>query len=181
MAIKQYLTEPPILASPEAGDTLYHYLMVSEVSVSAALFKEYENQKQRPIFFLRKSISEAKTQYTRLEQAALTLRVAAKKLHPSFEAHPIVMLTNLPLQRTIHKPNLSGRMVQWVVELSEFDIQYKPHLALKGLIMTNFLTEIPQQDANPGNVEWWILNVDDTSRETGDGIGLQLKSQLGKG
>ena len=61
MEIKQYLTEPPILVSPYAGDTLYLYLVVSEVSVSAALFKEDGNWKQRPIFFVRKSLSEAET------------------------------------------------------------------------------------------------------------------------
>ena len=54
MVIKQYLTELPILASPEAADTLYFYLAVSDVSVSVALFKEYENQKQRPVFFVIK-------------------------------------------------------------------------------------------------------------------------------
>ena len=40
MAIKKYLTEPPILASPGAGDTLYLYVAVSEVSISVDLFKE---------------------------------------------------------------------------------------------------------------------------------------------
>ena len=73
--IKQYLTEPPALASPEAGDTLYLYLAVSEISVSVALFKEDENWKQRPVFFISKSLSKAETRYTRLEQAALALRV----------------------------------------------------------------------------------------------------------
>ena len=97
MEIKQYLTEPPILASPEAGDTLYLYLTVSNVSMSATLFKEYGNQKQRPVFFVRKSLSEVETRYTRLEQATLALRVAVKKLRPYFQAHPIVVLTNLPL------------------------------------------------------------------------------------
>ena len=33
IAIKQYLAEPPILASPEAGETLFVYLAVSNVSV----------------------------------------------------------------------------------------------------------------------------------------------------
>ena len=84
MAIKQYLTEPPILVSLDAGDTLYLYLAVSEVSVSAALFKEDENRKQRLIFFLRKSLSKVETRYTRLEQATLALCVAAKKLRPYF-------------------------------------------------------------------------------------------------
>ena len=45
MAIKQYLTKPPILASLEACETLYLYIVVSDVSVSAALFKEDEYQK----------------------------------------------------------------------------------------------------------------------------------------
>ena len=59
MSIKQYLTEPPILASSEAGDMIYLYLAVSEVSVSVALLKEDENQKQRLIFFISKSLFEA--------------------------------------------------------------------------------------------------------------------------
>ena len=39
VAIKQYLKEPPILMSSEAGGTLYLYLATSNVAVSAALFK----------------------------------------------------------------------------------------------------------------------------------------------
>ena len=84
MAIKQYLTESPILASRGASDTLYLYLAVSEVSISTVLFKEDEGQKHIPIFFVSKSMSEAETRYTHLEQAALAFRVAAKKLRPYF-------------------------------------------------------------------------------------------------
>ena len=42
VAIKCYMTEPPILASPEAGETLFLYLALLDVSVIAALFKDYE-------------------------------------------------------------------------------------------------------------------------------------------
>ena len=122
MAIKQYLTEPPILVSPKVGDSLYLYLAVSDFIVSAALFKEDENRKHRPVFFTSKSLSEAETQYTRLEQVVLALRVAAKKHRPYFQAHPIIVLTNLPLRNIIHKPDLSGRMAWWAIELSEFNI-----------------------------------------------------------
>ena len=120
--IKQYLTEPPILSNPKAGDTLYLYLVVLEASISATLFKEDENIKQRLIFFMSESLSEAETRYTRLEQATLALRVKVKKLHLYFQAHPIVVQTNLPLQSTIHKLDLSGRMAWWAIELSEFGI-----------------------------------------------------------
>ena len=104
----QYITEPPILDSPEVGDILYLYLAVSEISVSVALFKEDDSRKQRPIFFISKFLSEAETHYTHLEQATLALRVASKKLHLYFQEHSIIVLTNLPLRSTIHKPDLSG-------------------------------------------------------------------------
>ena len=45
IVFKRYLAEPPILASPEANETLFVYLAVLDVSVSAALFKEDENRK----------------------------------------------------------------------------------------------------------------------------------------
>ena len=67
-------------------------------------------------------------------------------------------------------------MVQWAIELSEFGIQYKPHLALKGLLLVDFLAEIPQRDVDPNNTGWWILNVDDASGQTGAGVSSQLKS-----
>ena len=45
VAIKQFLTEPPILVSLGHGDTLYLYLTTSEIVVSAALFKECDDAK----------------------------------------------------------------------------------------------------------------------------------------
>ena len=111
-------------------------------SVSASLFKENENRKKRPIFFVSKSLSEVETQYTCLEQPTLALCVATKKLRPYFQAHPIVILTNLPLRSTIHKPDLSRRMARWEIELSELCIQYKPRLALKGQVLADFFSII---------------------------------------
>ena len=61
MEIKQYLIEPQIIASPKAGEMLYLYIVVYDVSVSAALLKEDEYRKQRCIFFVSKSLFEEKT------------------------------------------------------------------------------------------------------------------------
>ena len=67
MEIKQYLTEPSILVSPEAGDTLYLNLAASDMAVSAALFKECGDAKLRPVFFVIKSLTDAETRYSHLE------------------------------------------------------------------------------------------------------------------
>ena len=112
ITIKKYLTEPPILVSPEVGDTLYLYLAASDIAVSAALFKECGEAKLRPVFFVSKSLIDAETRYTHLERTSLALLSVAQKLHPYFQAHPVVVLTDLPLSYTIHKPDLSGRMAR---------------------------------------------------------------------
>ena len=65
--IKQYLIEPPILVSPEAGDTLYLYLAASNIAVGVALFKEYGDAKLRSVFFISKSLTDTETRYTHLE------------------------------------------------------------------------------------------------------------------
>ena len=82
VAIKKYLTDPSILVSPKAGDTLYLYLAASDIAVSAALFKECGDTKLRPVFFVSKSLTDAETRYSHLEQAALALWTAAQKLRP---------------------------------------------------------------------------------------------------
>ena len=67
MAIKQYLIEPPILVSPEAGDTLYLYLAASDIAISAALFKECGDAKLKLVFFVNKSLTDVETRYSHLE------------------------------------------------------------------------------------------------------------------
>ena len=162
--------------SPEAGDTLYLYLAASDIAVSAALFKECGDAKLRPMFFVSKSLNDAETRYSHLERAALALQIATPKLRPYFQALPVVVLTNLPLRGIIHKPDLSGRMAYWAMELSEYDIQYKPRLSKKGQVLADFLTKIPQPDTYPDKKGWWTLCVDGTSRQPGADIGLQLTS-----
>ena len=117
--------------------------------MSDALFKEDEDRKQRPVFFVSKSLANAETRYIHLEQAALALRVATKKLCLYFQAHPIVVLTNLPFRSTIHKPDLFGSMERWAIELSEFCIQYKLRLDKKKAGFSRFSSGNPPIRGEP--------------------------------
>ena len=131
------------------------------------------------MFFVSKFLVDAETRYNHLEQASLALRIEAKKLRPYFQAHPIVVLTDLPLPSTIHKPNLSGRMACWVVELSDYGIQYEPMLSKKEQVLVDFIKELPQSETFLDNMNWWILNIDRASRKSGAGINLQLRTSSG--
>ncbi|RVW88808.1 hypothetical protein CK203_034646 [Vitis vinifera] len=78
--------------------------------------------------------------------------------------------------------DLTGRMLQWAIELSEFGIEFQPRLSMKGQVMADFVLEYsrkPSQRQESSEKEWWTLRVDGASRSSGSGVGLLLQSQQG--
>ncbi|RVW61604.1 hypothetical protein CK203_065405 [Vitis vinifera] len=57
------------------------------------------------------------------------------KAPPYFQAHPVIVLTDQPLRNILHKPDLTGRMLQWAIELSEFGIEFQPNCSGVGLLL----------------------------------------------
>ncbi|KAL0448637.1 UNVERIFIED_CONTAM: Pro-Pol polyprotein [Sesamum latifolium] len=100
-----------------AGDTLYLYISATPQAVSSGLIREDEG-KQMPIYCIIKVLNGAEGRYTPIEKMALALVVTARRLHPYFLSHPIGVKTNMPLKRTLGKPDTSGHLVKWVVELA---------------------------------------------------------------
>ncbi|CAL9010263.1 unnamed protein product [Prunus brigantina] len=67
------------------------------------------------------------------------------RLRPYFQAHTIYVLTNHPLRQVLQKPETSGRLVKWAIELGEFDIHYKPRPATKGQAVADFISEFTER------------------------------------
>ncbi|XP_034695622.1 uncharacterized protein LOC117921772 [Vitis riparia] len=97
--IKHYLTQPPILSSPQPDKQLYMYLTVFTWAVSVVLFRCISDKEQRLVYYINKAMVDAETRYSKMEQTTLALRSAAQKLRPYFQAHPIVVLTNQPFRK----------------------------------------------------------------------------------
>ena len=76
-----------------------------------------------------------------MEKLAFALVTVAQKLKPYFQAHTLVILTDKPLRKAMSSLEVVGRMALWVVELSEFDIQYQLRTAIKGQVVADFIAE----------------------------------------
>ncbi|KAI5339406.1 hypothetical protein L3X38_018678 [Prunus dulcis] len=85
----------------------------------------------------------------RTQQLALALVVSARRLRPYFQAHGIKVLTNQPLRQVLQKPEISGRLIKWAIELGEFDIQFVPRPAEKGQAIADFISELTPSTAQP--------------------------------
>ena len=102
---------------------MFIYLAVGEEAVSAVLVRE-EDKVQKPVYYVSRALQGAEARYSMVERYVLTLVHATRKLRSYFQSHPIVVVTDQPLKQILSKPDVSGRMVKWTVELSEYDIGY---------------------------------------------------------
>uniref|UniRef100_A0A151UI61 Reverse transcriptase RNase H-like domain-containing protein n=1 Tax=Cajanus cajan TaxID=3821 RepID=A0A151UI61_CAJCA len=63
-----------------------------------------------------------------IEKLALALVTAAWRLRPYFQSHQVIVKNDYPIKQILQKPELTGRMIAWSMELSEFRIQYEGDL-----------------------------------------------------
>ncbi|XP_063942737.1 uncharacterized protein LOC135150384 [Daucus carota subsp. sativus] len=162
--LKKYMAEPPLLSKPVDGETLYVYLAVSEKALSAVLVRE-DRKIQKPVYYVSKILHGAELNYSVIEKFALSMITASRKLRPYFQAHKIEVLTDQPLRNIMHSPKASGRLIKWAVELGEFEIRYKPRVAIKAEALADFLVECTIDNKEVGGA--------------GDGAGLVLRSPDG--
>ncbi|XP_071907805.1 uncharacterized protein [Coffea arabica] len=185
--LKIYLAELPSLTAPEPGETLFLYLSACNEAVSAVLVRE-DGGAQRPVYYVSRALQGPETRYSPAEKLVLASVHAARNLHPYFQAHGIVVLTDQPLRQILTKPEVSGRMTKWAVELAEHDIGYRPRKAIKAQALADFLaegarlslTELSLQHEERLPKEPWVLFVDGASSKEGSGAGLLLISPTGE-
>ena len=168
-ALKTYLSSPPILVSPVEGELLTLYLAVSDFSTSAVLVRDKERV-QHPVYYCSRALRGAEKRYPRMEKLIM--------------AHTIEVPTEYPMKQVLHKPETSGRLMKWAIELSEFDIRYRPKTAIKGQVLADFVMEFASaelaRDAQAAtDLSTWKLSVDGASNAQGSGAGLILTSPEG--
>ena len=182
-ALKTYLSSPPILVSHIEGELLTLYLAVSDFSTSVVLVKDKERV-QHPVYYCSRALKGAEERYPRMEKLILALVTVARKLRPYFQAHTIEVPIEYPMKQVLHKPETSGRLMKWAIELSEFDIRYKLKNAIKWQVLADFVMEFtsaePAKDAQTTTyLSVWKLSVDGASNAQGSGAGLILTSLEG--
>ena len=182
-AFKTYLSSPPILVSSIKGELITLYLAISDFSTRAALGRD-KDRVQHLVYYCSRSLRGAEDRYPRMEKLILALVTTARKLRPYFQAHTIEVPTEYPMKQVLHKLETSRRLMKWAIELSEFDIRYKPKIAIKEQFLAFFVMEFtsaePLENAQTmTDLPIWKLSVDGASNAQVSGADLILHSAEG--
>ena len=178
------------MSNPVADEVLYAYIAVAPHAVSLVLIRE-DNGLQRPVYYVSKSLHEAEIRYSPLEKAILAVVHASWKLPHYFQAHTVVVLTQLPLKSVLRTTDYNGRIALWNMILGAFDIKYMPRTSIKGQVLADLVAEFAElpveiltelrgvEGKSIGVVSapkppCWKVYVDGAVNQRGSGVGLVL-------
>ena len=119
-------------------------------------------------------LTPTEARYSAVEKAALAVIIAARKLRPYFDSHPVQVMTNLPLEKALQNFDASGRLLKWAIELSQFDITFKPRPTVKAQALVEFLVEVQGMGRQPASKDVWEIQVDGSSAHHGSGAGILI-------
>ena len=87
---------------------------------------------------------EAEVRYLPLEKAILAVVLGTRKLPHYFQAHTVVVLTQLPLKTILRSADYTGRIAKWGTILGAFDIKYMPRTSMKGQVLADLVAEFTE-------------------------------------
>ena len=142
---------------------------------------------------MNKSLHEAEIRYLPLEKAILVVVHGTRKLPHYFQAHTVIILTQLPLKAILRSVDYTGRIAKWGMILGAFDIKYMPRTSIKGQILVDLVAEFTEglaeneseahrmDEKSVGLVTvqeplQWKVYVDGAANQKGFGVGLVLIS-----
>nr|XP_017239614.1 PREDICTED: uncharacterized protein K02A2.6-like [Daucus carota subsp. sativus] len=183
-SIKYFLSTPPILTKATPGEPLKVYLSASDSTTAAVLVKDV-NGEQAPVYYASHLLKDRETRYSRIEKLVLALVMASRKLKYYFQGRNITILTNQPLRRVLHRPDMTGRLAAWTAELSQFNLEFIPRTAVKSQVLSDFIAECNFSEpapSSPGQLLYdkaWTLFTDGSSTSEAGGAGVLLISPEG--
>ena len=70
--LKEYFSQPPIMSNLGTDEVLFAYIVVASLAVSLVLIR-VDSGRQRPVYYVSKSLHEAEIRYLPLEKAILAV------------------------------------------------------------------------------------------------------------
>ena len=178
--------------STVVDEVLFAYIAVAFYAISFVLLR-VDSGIQRPIYYVSKSLNEAEVRYLPLDKAILAVVHAIRKLPHYFQAHTVVVLTQLPLKSILRSADYTRRVAKWGTILGAFNIKYMPHTSIKGQVLADLVAEFAEcpeemnlekhgmDEESVGVISVqcstpWEVYVDGAANQRGSGVGLVLVS-----
>ena len=116
-----------ILAAPIEKEPMMLYITATNRVISAVMVVERpEKDKaqpiQRAVYYISEVLLVSKQNYPHYQKMCYGVYMAAKRLKPYFQAHPITVVSSAPLGDIMGSRDATGRVAKWEIEIASHGI-----------------------------------------------------------
>jgi len=187
---------PHVLVPPVPGRPLILYMTVLDESMGCVLGQHDESGKrERVVYYLGKKFMACEMNYSLLKRTCCALVWTVHCLRQYMLNYTTWLVSKMdPVKYIFEKLTLTERIAWWQVLLSEFDIVYVTHKAIKGSALADSLAQQPINNYQPMHPEFpdedimtlfeeevkdedrdkWIVWFNGASNSLGHGVGAVL-------
>jgi hypothetical protein len=105
----------------------------------------------------RNVLSDSKTWYFYIMKLAYALLITSCKLSHYFQAHQVEVHTSSTLGKILNNREATEKIAKWAIELSLYDIVYKPRTTIKAQALSDFVAEWIDTQTPPRESESWNI------------------------
>ena len=181
----------PTLQVPVRRRPLLLYLASNSQAIGALLAQEDDHGNEQPVYYISRTLKDTETRYPKIEKVCLVIIYSFQRLKRYFSAHQILLVTKShPIKALLHQPLLTGRIVQWLVLLSQYDIGIRTPKAVKSQAIADLLAQFPRKEESslseeilgevavteiPGKK--WTMRFDGLATTTLNAVGIVLNCE----
>ena len=93
------------------------------------------------MYYISRALKDAETCYPRAERACLAIVYALQRLRHYFLAYEVcLMAKSHDIKALLQQPILFGRISQWLLQLSQYDLRMGTPKAVKSQAIADLLT-----------------------------------------
>jgi hypothetical protein len=181
--MKKYLTSPPTLVALELHENLQLYISATSNVASTTIVVERGESKtnrkvQYLVYFISEVLSDSKTRYFHIMKLSYALLIMSHKLSHYFQVHQIEVHTSSTVGKILNNREVNEKSAKWAIELSMYDIVYKPRIAIKAQALSDFMAIWIEIQAPPKEreLEYWTINFDGSLQLQGAVAGILITS-----
>jgi ribonuclease HI len=181
--VQDIMTKLPTVCAPILGKPLQLYLASNSQAIGDLIAEENDNGVKQPIYYVSRTLKDAESRYSGAERSCLALIYASQRLRHYFLAHKVQLMTKShPIRSLLQRPVLSGKLAQWLLQLSQYEIIVETPTAIKSQAIADLLAQFPGEDNSfisdevPGEINEvflaslansvWTLKFDGSSTAT---------------
>src|ERR1041385_5289695 len=169
--LKRMMSTAPVLTAPKEKEPMILYIAATTRVVSIVLMvvrpeKDKAQPVQRPVYYVSEVLSTSKQNYPHYQKMCYGVYMAAKKLKPYFQAHPITVVSSAPLAEIISSRDASGRVAKWAIDIATHGIKYEPRMAVKSQVLADFLVDWAENQYIPPrpDSQFWQMHFDGSKK-----------------